>query len=99
MTLLYALQAGLIVQTVKRVINPELCTQAWCKFHEILSQFPALVSCGEPGDFRSLHLCEAPGAFVTSLNHFIQSRDTGKSLSLVFTCRSLQQQSIGALCD
>ena len=92
---MHYLQAGLIVQTVKRVVNPELCTQAWCKFHEILSQFPALVSCDEPGDFRSLHLCEAPGAFVTSLKHFIQSRDTGKSLWQLFTWRHLQlQQSI-----
>jgi 23S rRNA U2552 (ribose-2'-O)-methylase RlmE/FtsJ len=45
-----------------------LMFQAWCKFYEIVSSFDLL----PPGDVQSsLHLCEAPGAFVTALNHFI----------------------------
>ena len=69
-------QAGLIINTVKRSAYPELCTQAWCKFHEILSSYD-VIKPRQNGEFNSLHLCEAPGAFVTSLNHYLQSRTTG----------------------
>lgn len=63
--------AGHVISTVKQVIHPELCTQAWCKFYEILSTYPLI-------DHHSLklntvHLCEAPGAFITSLNHYLVS--------------------------
>ncbi|XP_053988812.1 cap-specific mRNA (nucleoside-2'-O-)-methyltransferase 2 [Hylaeus volcanicus] len=61
---------------LKRDIQPEFLTQAWCKFYEIVSSFPLI-----PIDrinnsnkcFKSIHLCEAPGAFVTSLNHWLKT--------------------------
>lgn len=54
-------------------LEVELCTQAWVKFYEILSSFNSqgLVP-DQP--FLSVHLCEAPGAFVTALNHFLQQK-------------------------
>ncbi|XP_017893348.1 cap-specific mRNA (nucleoside-2'-O-)-methyltransferase 2 [Ceratina calcarata] len=65
-----------VIPRLKSNIQPELLTQAWCKFHEIVSSFPLI-----PLDyiwrndnyFKSIHLCEAPGAFVTSLNHWLQT--------------------------
>ncbi|XP_059151481.1 cap-specific mRNA (nucleoside-2'-O-)-methyltransferase 2-like [Physella acuta] len=59
--------AALVIPFVKE-LGVELCTQAWVKFYEILSNFPV---CPQES-FLSLHLCEAPGAFVTALNHFLQ---------------------------
>ena len=67
-------KAGQIIHWVRSRAHPELCTQAWCKFYEILVQFD-LLSVAEK-ELCSVHLCEAPGAFITSLNHRIQS--TGK---------------------
>ncbi|XP_076626936.1 cap methyltransferase 2 [Colletes latitarsis] len=61
---------------LKRDIKPEFLTQAWCKFYEIVSSFP-LVPMNHINynnkRFKSVHLCEAPGAFVTSLNHWLQT--------------------------
>ena len=64
-------EAGNVIRTVRRKINPELCTQAWCKFYEILTRFPQLTQTNNSDEFKSLHLCEAPGAFITSLNHYL----------------------------
>ncbi|XP_037086421.1 cap-specific mRNA (nucleoside-2'-O-)-methyltransferase 2-like [Pollicipes pollicipes] len=64
-------RAGLVVPTVKRHIRPEMGTQAWCKFYELLSLGSVLPpACADGGRLVSLHLCEAPGAFVTALNHY-----------------------------
>ncbi|XP_053164291.1 cap-specific mRNA (nucleoside-2'-O-)-methyltransferase 2 [Hemicordylus capensis] len=67
-------KAGKIIAHLKKTANAELCTQAWCKFHEILCSFPLLPSDAlQNGELNSIHLCEAPGAFITSLNHYLKS--------------------------
>lgn len=47
-------------------------TQAWLKFYEILSNIPELISSVDltADRFTSLHLCEAPGAFISALMSF-----------------------------
>lgn len=67
-------KAGKIISHVKKSVNAELCTQAWCKFHEILCSFPLIPQESfQTGKLNSLHLCEAPGAFIASLNHYLKS--------------------------
>ncbi|NXM92716.1 CMTR2 methyltransferase, partial [Oenanthe oenanthe] len=67
-------KAGKIISHVKKSLNAELCTQAWCKFHEILCSFSLLPEEAlQDGELNSVHLCEAPGAFIASLNHFLKS--------------------------
>ncbi|XP_069073570.1 cap-specific mRNA (nucleoside-2'-O-)-methyltransferase 2 [Pleurodeles waltl] len=69
-------KAGRIISEVRRTVNAELCTQAWCKFHEILSSFPLLPQEALWNrELNSVHLCEAPGAFITSLNHYLKSHE------------------------
>ena len=67
--------AGAIFHRVKNDINPELLTQAWLKFYECLVQFDVVssnnISLSNNG-FHSVHLCEAPGAFIASLNHYLK---------------------------
>jgi hypothetical protein len=46
----------------------DLCP-AWLKFYEILSEYRCLET--NTQKLTSLHLCEAPGGFITSLNHYI----------------------------
>lgn len=67
-------RAGKIIAQVRAAANAEICTQAWCKFYEILCNFHPIpdkvLQCGE---LNSVHLCEAPGAFIASLNHYLKS--------------------------
>ncbi|XP_046365872.2 cap-specific mRNA (nucleoside-2'-O-)-methyltransferase 2-like [Haliotis rufescens] len=64
--------AGGVVQELKQVFHAELCTQAWGKFFEIVSTFTLVPLTTEV--FNSVHLCEAPGAFIAALNHFLMSQ-------------------------
>ena len=61
--------AALVSATVRKAANAELLTQAWLKFHEIFHVFGLGPGPGQEREFNSVHLCEATGAFITSLNH------------------------------
>jgi cap2 methyltransferase len=63
-------RAGSVINRVKKEIYPELLTQAWLKFYECLNEY-SLVSGVKGSSFLSLHLCEAPGAFISALNHYL----------------------------
>lgn len=70
----YTNKAGKIISHLRKYVNAELCTQAWCKFHEILCSFPLVPQeAFQNGKLNSLHLCEAPGAFIASLNHYLKT--------------------------
>ena len=48
------------------------------KFYEIFNTFDLIPEDAQRSEkVRSLHLCEAPGAFVASLNHFLKSHYNG----------------------
>lgn len=71
-------KAGLVVKHLRENMHAEMCTQAWTKFHEILNSFDLIPeNAHKTGKFRSVHLCEAPGAFIASLNHFLKSHYHG----------------------
>ena len=72
---LQAMHLGsLIARSVQHTRHAEMCTQAWCKFHEIVGTFPAIAQISATRELNTVHLCEAPGAFITSLNHFLVCR-------------------------
>ncbi|CAH1401181.1 unnamed protein product [Nezara viridula] len=62
--------AGFVMRDLKN-FEIELLTQAWCKFFELLNVYN-IVPANNKKTFRSFHLCEAPGAFICSLNHFLK---------------------------
>lgn len=67
-------RAGKVIAAVRSVANAEICTQAWCKFYEILGTFhPLPEEALQSGELNTVHLCEAPGAFITALNHYIKT--------------------------
>ena len=63
------LQTDNIVPHVRKHIRAEMSTRAFCKMFELLSgynlapQTPAV---------RTVHLCEAPGAFIAATNHYLR---------------------------
>ncbi|KAG5678577.1 hypothetical protein PVAND_008239 [Polypedilum vanderplanki] len=63
--------AQLIVHHLREVIKGEFVTQAFAKFFECLNTYP-LINENVSDKLFSVHLCEAPGAFITSLNHFLK---------------------------
>ena len=71
-------KAGLIVKNIRRQYHVEMCTQAWAKFHEILCMYPSMCDTETNEVFYSVHLCEAPGGFIGSLNHYIRTRNPNK---------------------
>ncbi|CAL8123797.1 unnamed protein product [Orchesella dallaii] len=77
--------ANKIMPNVKRIANPEFSSQAWGKMFEILCSYDIIPVdiinkadqiYNEEGSgkvaFDSIHLCEAPGAFVSAFNHFLK---------------------------
>ncbi|XP_056634324.1 cap-specific mRNA (nucleoside-2'-O-)-methyltransferase 2 [Diorhabda sublineata] len=75
-------RAGFVLKKLAENVKPELLTQAWCKFYEILANFPVVPLCAvDNKKLESLHLCEAPGAFICSLNHYLVLNYPGLSWS------------------
>lgn len=64
-------RAATIIPAIRKQFNTELCTQGWTKLHEMLTIFNIVPD--SMIRLNSLHLCEAPGAFITSLNHYIKT--------------------------
>ena len=64
--------SGNIAPQIHKTIRPELGTQAWCKFYEILSNTNILGLFDNLERIGTVHLCEAPGSFVCSLNHYLK---------------------------
>ncbi|XP_010740289.2 cap-specific mRNA (nucleoside-2'-O-)-methyltransferase 2 [Larimichthys crocea] len=70
-------RAGKVIAAVRSAANAEICTQAWCKFFEILGVFNLLPEEAlQNGELNTVHLCEAPGAFITALNHYIKTSES-----------------------
>lgn len=70
-------RAGKVISAVRSAANAEICTQAWCKFYEILGTFNLLPDEAlQNGELNTVHLCEAPGAFITALNHYIKTNES-----------------------
>lgn len=69
-----------ILLHLKNVVQAEFVTQAFAKFFECVSAYPMVKDCKEI--FQSVHLCEAPGAFVCSLNHYLKLHHPDVEVSL-----------------
>nr|CAD7404709.1 unnamed protein product [Timema poppensis] len=68
-------KAGDIIRRLRDEVDPEFPTQAWCKFYENVSSTSLVPKIAiDNSVLNTIHLCEAPGAFITSLNHFLTLR-------------------------
>eukprot|EP00117_Sycon_ciliatum_P029407 scpid93081/ scgid23423/ FtsJ methyltransferase domain-containing protein 1 len=66
---------GLVQPMARERLGAELCTQAWAKFYELLAYHRLVPACRTSDDSAlvSVHLCEAPGGFITALNHYLKT--------------------------
>lgn len=82
-------RAGNVVRHIRqRHGEVELCTTAWAKMYECIVTFDLLPDAtslpsgsaavghaeGSPQAVGTVHLCEAPGAFISATNHFIRTQ-------------------------
>ncbi|CAF1482607.1 unnamed protein product, partial [Adineta ricciae] len=76
---------GKIVWSLRDQNRIEMCTNAWIKMAEIFSQYRTLIprDLSEHEPFRSVHVCEAPGAFICATNFYFnkicEERDSRSS--------------------
>ncbi|KAM9410498.1 cap-specific mRNA (nucleoside-2'-O-)-methyltransferase 2 [Pholidichthys leucotaenia] len=83
-------RAGKVITAVRSTANAEICTQAWCKFYEILGTFHLLPGEAlQEGLLNTVHLCEAPGAFITALNHYIKTSKSTQYCDWSWTANTL----------
>lgn len=74
--------AAKVLYKVKGVGHPEFLTLAWIKLYELLNEYEIIPqNIIESGQFYSVHLCEAPGAFIAALNHYIVSNEINVKVS------------------
>ena len=83
-------RAGLVVRQIRQHHGElELCTTAWAKMYESIVTFDLLspglgqeqsnnavmghLSNGQPA-VGTVHLCEAPGAFISATNHHMKTQ-------------------------
>uniref|UniRef100_A0A6C0CA16 Adrift-type SAM-dependent 2'-O-MTase domain-containing protein n=1 Tax=viral metagenome TaxID=1070528 RepID=A0A6C0CA16_9ZZZZ len=51
--------------------EPEMLTGAWIKMFEILNNNIDII--GKQKNIKTFHICEAPGAFISATNHYIDT--------------------------
>ncbi|CAF1350277.1 unnamed protein product [Rotaria sordida] len=63
---------GRVVWSLRNQNQIEMCTNAWIKMAEIFSKYKSLIPAELPDNqsFRSIHVCEAPGAFICATNFY-----------------------------
>lgn len=90
--------AGEVCWRIRSHINPEFLTQAWTKFYECAYSYNIVPEQAvSDGRMVSLHLCEAPGAFITSLNHFLKSHHPDVEVSWSYAIYKVDYISTGEL--
>lgn len=80
-----------VLTHLKNVIHAEFVTQAFAKFYECVNAYPLFNNVNNETVFQSVHLCEAPGAFVSSLNHYMKSHHSNIEVTLFLN--SFKQQT------
>lgn len=82
------LRTGDVVFSLRRDFGPEMCTIAWAKMYEILTTY-SLLGENESKIFNTVHLCEAPGAFICATNHYIKTKFPSRHVQWNWIANSL----------
>ncbi|CAG9461865.1 unnamed protein product [Pedinophyceae sp. YPF-701] len=75
-------RAGDVVRRLRQSVAPEMCTIAWAKMYEMIHACGLLTeeavgrARADPARqaVATVHLCEAPGAFIAATNHYVRTK-------------------------
>jgi 23S rRNA U2552 (ribose-2'-O)-methylase RlmE/FtsJ len=70
-----------VIDRVRALLKNDKISNAWLKSYEIYTTFD-LIDSFEEKEFNTFHLCELPGQFILSLQHYIKKR-TKKKLNWI----------------
>ena len=74
-------------------INGRRVSRAWIKFYEMVNEIPLLESVVNPSvPLQSFHICEAPGTFILSMEHYMKTRMPNQTVA--WTAQSLHDSNI-----
>ena len=66
-----------VIDTARVLLKNDKISNAWLKSYEIYTTFD-LIDSFEEKEFNTFHLCELPGQFILSLQHYIKKRTEKK---------------------
>jgi hypothetical protein len=75
--------------------NTEMVTNAWIKFYEIIVKENLIVNKHE---LKTFHLCEAPGSFILSINHYIKTSTDQNICKYIWYAQSLNPYNKSNVC-
>jgi hypothetical protein len=81
---------------VSKILKDNTITQAWLKMYEMLVECD-LISRTHGGVYRTFHLCELPGSFISAINTYIHSKT--RYTELEWRAQSLKPVSKGIIGD
>jgi 23S rRNA U2552 (ribose-2'-O)-methylase RlmE/FtsJ len=84
---------------LKKRYNAETVSNAWVKMYELLSMFDQFTTCNNKDNLNSFHLCEAPGAFISALNHYLSSNKPTIKKKWNWYAQTLNTNELGAFDD
>jgi hypothetical protein len=87
-------------KNIKSIIGsnyePEMLTGAWIKMFEILNNNIDIIN--KQKRIKTFHICEAPGAFISATNHYIDTHNTmnhDKKVEWDWYAQTLLHQNVG----
>jgi 23S rRNA U2552 (ribose-2'-O)-methylase RlmE/FtsJ len=66
------LNKGGLAKEVTEISGATFVTQAWLKMYEIMNTFELFDK--KKRTVKTFHLCEAPGAFILAINHYLKTK-------------------------
>jgi hypothetical protein len=57
---------------IEKKFNQKYISQAWIKMYEMIDMFNLIPK--DTDKFKTFHMCEAPGNFISAINHYIKTQ-------------------------
>lgn len=63
---------------IEETYNAEMVSNAWIKLHDLIQRTLRIKDIKKLDVFRSFHICELPGSFISATNHYVKTNSDAK---------------------